>query len=149
MLKNRLYLFTPASVPGIITPEQTRLINESSGLLDAMPKDTLLDEWEGKKMYEKKNAAVTPKPSLAPLTLLSTPSNRVKQCTLVIWDSITCNVRLASPATVYCLLGARASNIKANLRVLASCRENLGTHADTTTSFSNIIILIIMAAPIT
>lgn len=42
MLKNRLYPFTPASVPGIITPEQTQLINGWSGLLDTVAKDTPL-----------------------------------------------------------------------------------------------------------
>ena len=40
MLKNRLYLFTPVSVPGIIIPEQTGLINESSEPLVTMSKDT-------------------------------------------------------------------------------------------------------------
>ena len=45
----------------------------------------------------------------------------------VIGDSITRNVKLASSATVYCLPGARASDIEANLRVLASCRDKQGT----------------------
>ncbi len=44
MLKNRLYLFTPVSVWGINKPEQARLINESSELLDMMSKDTLITD---------------------------------------------------------------------------------------------------------
>ena len=48
------------------------------------------------------------------------PANGVNLHTLVIGDSITCNVKLASSATVYCLPGVRASDIEANLRVLAT-----------------------------
>lgn len=40
MLKNRLYLVTPASALDIITPGQTQLITESSGLFDAGRKAT-------------------------------------------------------------------------------------------------------------
>lgn len=53
MLRNRLYLFTPASVPGIITPEQTRLINESSGLFDTVSKDTPWTSGKEENVSEK------------------------------------------------------------------------------------------------
>lgn len=39
-VRDRLCLFTPASFTGIITPEETRLINELSGLLHTMLKNT-------------------------------------------------------------------------------------------------------------
>uniref|UniRef100_A0A4W6EZL8 SGNH hydrolase-type esterase domain-containing protein n=1 Tax=Lates calcarifer TaxID=8187 RepID=A0A4W6EZL8_LATCA len=68
------------------------------------------------------------------------PADRAKQRTLVIGDSITRNVRLASPANVYCLPGARASDIEDNLRVLASRREKQGAQAHCTPSYSNIVI---------
>lgn len=58
-------------------------------------------------------------------------------------NSITRNIRLALPATVYCLPGARVSNIEANLWVLASRRENQGTQAHTTVSFSDIVIQVV------
>ena len=50
------------------------------------------------------------------------PRTRRLSRTLVIGDSITRNVRLQSPAEVFCLPGARATDIEANLRVLASNR---------------------------
>ena len=53
-----------------------------------------------------------------------TLADRAKLYTVAITDSITRNVKLVSSATVYCLPGARASDIEANLRVLASHREN-------------------------
>ena len=68
------------------------------------------------------------------------PAYRAKFHTLVIGDSIAPRVKLASSATVYCLPGARASDIEANLRVLASCRDKQGTQSHSTTSYSNIVI---------
>ena len=58
----------------------------------------------------------------------------------MIGDSITRNVTLALSETVYSLPGARASDIEANLRVLASRREKQGTQAHSITSYSNIVI---------
>lgn len=50
--------------------------------------------------------------------------------------SITCKIMLASAA---CWSpGARASDMEANLRVLASCREKQGLQAHNTTGFSSI-----------
>lgn len=40
MLKNRLYVFAPACVRDIITPEGTGLVNELSGLFDTLTDDT-------------------------------------------------------------------------------------------------------------
>lgn len=58
---------------------------------------------------------------------------------LIFEDTIACNIRLTSPATVFCLSRARASDIEANLRVLASVGEKQGNQANTTTSFSNFV----------
>lgn len=65
--------------------------------------------------------------------------------TLVIGDSITRNIRLAQPATVHCVPGARATDIEANLRVLASTRAKAkatakahGAHTDD--RYENIVI---------
>uniref|UniRef100_A0A667ZVX6 SGNH hydrolase-type esterase domain-containing protein n=1 Tax=Myripristis murdjan TaxID=586833 RepID=A0A667ZVX6_9TELE len=68
------------------------------------------------------------------------PVDRVEQRTLVIGDSITRNVRLASPAVVHCLPGARVSDIEDNLRVLAASRKKQGTQAHYTSSYKNIVI---------
>ena len=59
---------------------------------------------------------------------------------LVIGDSITRNIRLATPADVYCLPGARASDVESNLRVLASHMEKQGTKAQHITKYRNIAI---------
>ena len=58
----------------------------------------------------------------------------------MIGDSITGSVKLASSTAVYCLPGARASDIEANLRVLLSRRDKQGTQAHSTTSYRNIVI---------
>ncbi len=53
----------------------------------------------------------------------SASADGVKQPTLVIGDSITRNIRLVMSAIVCWIPAARASDIEANLRVLASCRD--------------------------
>ena len=65
--------------------------------------------------------------------------------TLVIGDSITRNIRLEGPATVYCVPGARATDIEANLRVLASTRAKANAQAKahgarTDDRYENIVI---------
>ena len=79
----------------------------------------------------------SPVVSLAGSRASPAPADGAKLHTLVIGDSITRNIKLASSATVYCLPGAKASDIEANLRVLASRMSKQGNQAHSTTSYSN------------
>ncbi len=94
--------------------------------------------------FSRLQTGFRPLPALVVVLLDCLPllgSNNTTQHTLLIGDSITRNIRLATPATVCCLPRARASNIEANLRVLTSRREKQGSPAhSTTTSFSNIVV---------
>ncbi|CAM4659985.1 unnamed protein product [Leuciscus chuanchicus] len=56
--------------------------------------------------------------------LSETPTENSVDCALVIGDSITRNVKIETPATIVtCLPGARAPDIKANLKVLANANR--------------------------
>ena len=58
----------------------------------------------------------------APLS--ETPTENSVDCALVIGDSITRNVKIETPANIVtCLPGARAPDIKANLKVLANANR--------------------------
>ncbi len=58
------------------------------------------------------------------LPLSDTPTEKPDECALVIGDSIVWNVKIETPVTiVQCLLGARAPDILANLKVLANDRQ--------------------------
>ena len=74
--------------------------------------------------------SVISSPGFIPAGLCASPelAEGAKLHTLVIRDPITRNVKLVSSATVYYLPGARASDIEANLRVLASHREKQGRY---------------------
>lgn len=58
MLKNRLCLFMPACVRGIITPEHTQLINVSSELFNKNNKVHTLGEKEGENIREQKQKKI-------------------------------------------------------------------------------------------
>ncbi|XP_076002768.1 uncharacterized protein LOC142995563 [Genypterus blacodes] len=68
--------------------------------------------------------------------------------TLVIGESISRSIKLARPAKVHCLPGARAPDIEATLRVLADTRAKanvVNTHSHThsshsVTNFDNVVI---------
>ncbi|XP_076015000.1 uncharacterized protein LOC143007485 [Genypterus blacodes] len=85
-----------------------------------------------------------------PLRRVSTPPARdlAAPLTLVIGDSISRSIKLARPAKVHCLPGARAPDIEATLRVLADTRAKANvvkTHSHThsshsVTNFDNVVI---------
>ncbi|XP_077087112.1 uncharacterized protein LOC143738927 [Siphateles boraxobius] len=56
--------------------------------------------------------------------LSETPTENRVECALAIGDSITRNLKIETPATIVtCLPGARAPDIKANLKVLANANR--------------------------
>ncbi len=58
--------------------------------------------------------------------LSDAPTEKPDESALVIGDSIVRNVKIETPATiVHCLLGARAPDILANLKVLANAKRKL------------------------
>ncbi len=57
-------------------------------------------------------------------SLNDAPTDKPDESALVIGDSIVRNVKIETPATiVHCLLGAKAPDILANLKVLANAKR--------------------------
>ncbi len=74
----------------------------------------------GSKNHSSVPIAITNR--FAPLS--ETPTEHSVECALVIGDSITRNLKIETPATIVtCLTGARAPDIKANLKVLANANR--------------------------
>ena len=83
--------------------------------------------WAGQRppLLTANQFSVLASPVVSPTGSCASPAlaNGAKLHALVMGDSITRNIKLALLATVYCLPGARASNIEADLGVLATCRD--------------------------
>ncbi len=105
-----------------------RIVNSSHDSVPAEVEPVQQGRWvtvrdrssHGSKNHSSVPIAITNR--FAPLS--ETPTEHSVECALVIGDSITRNVKIETPATIVtCLPGARAPDIKANLKVLANANR--------------------------
>ena len=147
----------PGSRPASVSVSPSGSIDSYANLVPSAVDDgfALVSRSRSARPVSERLPVVQPdfQPDLTPVenryALLASPCGRraapvplvlCRPRTLVIGDSITRNIRLDTPADVVCLPGARALDIEANLRVLATKRSHKDEAQNIHVTYDSIVV---------